>query len=210
MKLRTIFTLVLVTLVTFTAVAPAYAATDQQDICEDAYGTWTGADAFNGECEYTFGTPTAEQACGENGKLITAFTNGNQISEHCGYRPTPVGTAGGETGNSNGAVTVSLGQGKNGSAVFSPDACPKKCTVSANLLRAAKNALPADALATLTVRIVGGSGGSYLVCFKTAGLSNPTIYRFAGGSWFSIATITSGNRLCASNTGTASFYLGAS
>lgn len=209
MKIRSFIALLLVLVVSLTAVGPAYAVTDQQDKCEDAGGTWTGADAFNGECEYPVGNSSAEKICGEHGLLTESFDAGVKTGEHCDYEPTPIGAAGSETGSSGQAVTLHLGQGKNGSVAFAPGACPKKCTISANLLRAAKNALPSGVLATLSVRIVGGSGGSYLICFNTAGISNPTIYKFIGGSWVRFASISSGNKVCASTTGSASFYLGA-
>ncbi|HSS99469.1 MAG TPA: hypothetical protein VLK33_20680 [Terriglobales bacterium] len=208
MNLSRLFALSLILILSLLIVSPAYALTDQQDICEDNGGTWTGADAFNGYCEYPFGNTTSDQECGEHGKLTTNFSNGALTGSHCSFEPTPGGAAGDETSNGLNAITLQLGQGKNGSVTFSPGACPVKCTISANLHRNAKNALPSEALATLSVRIVGNVGGSYLVCFKTAGLDHPTIYKFVGGAWVRIAMLSTANRICASTTGNASFYLG--
>ncbi|HSS99468.1 MAG TPA: hypothetical protein VLK33_20675 [Terriglobales bacterium] len=207
-KLRFVFSACCILVVSLLAVSPAYAVTDQQDICEDNGGTWTGATAFTGNCGYGDGNPVAIRECGEHKIYSENFTNGSFDGAHCTNRPFSYGGAGSETQNSTQSVTLSLGQNKNGSVTFSPGACPKKCTISSNIARMAKNGLPADTLATLSVRIVGGAGGSYLVCFKTIGISQPTIYKFVGGSWVRIATISSGNRLCAASTGTASYYLG--
>lgn len=207
-RLLNIFSLLAVLAIALVAVSPAYAMEDQQDNCEDEGGTWNGADAFNGSCGYGLGNTSAEKECGEHGMLTETFSAGVQTGSNCEYESTSIGTAGDETKGSK-AVTLSLGQGKNGSATFSPAACPKKCTITANLFRSAKNALPTGSLATLSVRIVGGEGGGYLVCFKTGGLTNPSIYKFIGSTWVRIATISSGNRICASTSGTASYYLGA-
>lgn len=207
--IRISFSFVAVFAITLLTVTPAFALTDQQDICEDNGGTWTGADAFNGSCGYGDGNDVAEENCGENANYTENFSGGVSSGTHCKFLGHPPGGAGSETPGSTKSVTLSLGQGKNGSVTFSPGSCPKKCTIGAYLFQNAKNALPAGALATLSVRIAGGAGGSYLVCFKTAGLSNPSIYKFVGGVWVRIATIDSGNNICAATTGTASFYLGA-
>jgi hypothetical protein len=208
-RIQILFSVSILLIFSLLAVTPAYALTDQQDICEDNGGTWTGADAFNGSCGYGLGNEVAENNCGEHAIYTENFSAGASTGTHCKSVPFTYGGAGGEAEHSNESVTLSLGQGKNGSATFSPDACPTKCTISANLFRNARNVLPSDALAALSVRIVGGAGGSYLVCFKTTGLSNPSIYKFAGGTWVRIATLGSGNSICAATTGTASFYLGA-
>lgn len=207
--IRTSFSFVTVLAIALLTVTPAFALTDQQDICEDNGGTWTGADAFNGSCGYGDGNEVAENHCGEHAIYTENFSGGVSSGTHCKYTGFPPGGAGGEAANSNKSVTLSLGQGKNGKVIFSPSACPKKCTIGAYLFNSAKNALPAGALATLSVRIVGGAGGSYLVCFKTSGLTNPSIYKFVAGVWVRIATIGSGESMCAATTGTASFYLGA-
>lgn len=191
----------------FTA-TPAFAVTDQQDHCEDNGGTWTGATTFTGFCTYGDGNDVAIENCGEHTIYTENFSNGSSTGTHCTNVPFSYGGAGGESKGSQ-SVTLTLGQGKNGLVTFAPGVCLNKCTISANLFRSAKNALPSDALATLSVRIVGGSGGSYLVCFKTSGLSNPSIYKFVAATWVRIATIGSGNSICATSTGTASYYLGA-
>lgn len=192
---------------TLLSASPAFAVTDQQDICEDGGGVWTGADAFNGSCEYPIGNSNAEDGCGEHAVYTQTFSAGAQTSDHCAYEPTSIGAAGKEGSGSNHSVTLLLGQGKNGSATFSPGACAQKCTISANLPRAAKNLLPSGVAATLSVRMLGGTG-SYLVCFKTAGLENPAIYKFVAGTWVRLVLRSSGNNICAAATGNGSFYLG--
>jgi hypothetical protein len=106
---------------------------------------------------------------------------------------------------------IDLGPGKNGTITFSPGSCSLKCKVSVGLPTAAKQAVPANAIATMYVQQVTADGspatGSYTVCFANPDGAALTVYRFVSGAWVAVGASTL-NPICTTATGDGAFYLG--
>lgn len=185
--------------------------------CNAAGGSWSGADSDNGDCAYAAGSSAAVFACGAGYEYTETYVAGIFSSYQCSVATSDSdddtsGSDDGEvTGEGTQPVTLVLGGGDNGSATFSPDACPQKCTIGPSLPAAAKDGVPSDALATMYVRVVDQGGapgtGTYTVCFKNPNNDPVTVYRFVSGVWVAVAA-NSGNPICTTASGDGAFYLG--
>lgn len=105
--------------------------------CTGAGGGWRGPDSDNGTCTFAAGSSTAVTFCGANYEYSLDYTAGSATSAICTYvaptesdEDTRDEDGGGVNGPADTPVTLALGGGNNGSATFSPDACPQKCTIT--------------------------------------------------------------------------------
>ncbi|TAK13671.1 MAG: hypothetical protein EPO32_04540 [Anaerolineae bacterium] len=108
------------------------------------------------------------------------------------------------------AGSTHLGGSKNGSFYYSEGTCTEGCIFTPNLPAGAAATLPADAVATLYIRLADGGTGSYTVCFDATGISSPVIYQVISGVWVAIPTFSSGGQICATASGDGAFALGGS
>ncbi len=196
-------------LLALTFASPAYASGFAQDICEANDGTWSGPNNMNGTCTYVSGDIIAVTNCGAGYSYLVYFVADAETGSDCIADPSP--DLGGTTANSDVPTTLNLGGEKNGSATFPAGTCPQQCTISPSLPNNAANDLPADALATMYMRVVDEGGvpgsGTYTVCFNNPNHELVTIYRFVSGAWVAVA-VSEGSPICTTASGDGSFYLG--
>lgn len=168
----------------------------------------------DGTCTYPSGNAVALSVCGVGYSLARTYVSGSLTSQSC----TRVGDyyygecSDRQEGASQEPAFLTPCGGQNGSATFEPGACATECTVGTGLPSVANSHLPADAIATLYVRVVGADGqpsnDSYTACFANLDGIELTLYRFVSGEWRALVT-SSGNPICASASGDGSFYIGA-
>ncbi|MBI3159459.1 MAG: hypothetical protein HYZ26_07660 [Chloroflexi bacterium] len=110
----------------------------------------------------------------------------------------------------DGSGSAHLGGNRNGSFYYNAGTCAGGCIFTPNLPGGAAASLPADAVATLYIRIADGGTGSYTVCFDAIGMSNPVIYQYVSGAWVALPVFFSGGQVCATASGDGAFALGGS
>ncbi len=158
---------------------PAFAGGSGEGVCIANGGTWVGPNGA-GTCIYAAGDIISVVNCGEGYIYYVHYFFDVETSSECVVVPPPEDTTKFTDDENGGTTTLNLGGEKNGSATFPPGTCPQKCTISSSLPNNAANDLPADALATMYVRVVNEDGtpgdGSYTVCFDNPDLEALIIY----------------------------------
>ena len=200
------FVAILVSVIAFAWVSPAYAA---EDACTLDGGTWSGIDPDNGSCTYPPGNPIAVAACGSSTTVYeVTYEFDTEMDVICiETRVPPSETRIRSNGGSEENFILRLNGDRNGWVEFFGGSCLQNCTIDYILPDLAKESTIDTPLAALYVRVDGGAGtGSYRVCFNNPYGEGMNLYQFIGGNW-SLVNFSHSNPICAVASGDGAFYL---